>query len=188
MPSIVPPSSYRPLQSLCSPAAHCTAAAYCRCRHSIGIMPPPSIMIAAAVHLALPPRAPLLCWQQLSAAYCVGHCAATVPLLIVIALSSYHPLHRCCPSLLLLSIVIMPPPSIMIATTTTYHPSCPSSHCAASASEAIIRHTLCRLSHSPRPIAHCNHSAIPPPIVPPLLIIAVAIHCNLAAAVHYDCH
>jgi hypothetical protein len=43
------------------------------------------------------------------------------------------------------------------------------------------------LSHC-HPIAHCDHSAILPPIALPLPIIAATIHCNLATAIHCNPH
>jgi hypothetical protein len=83
---------------------------------SIAIMPPPSIMIAAALHLMLSLTAPLLHWQRLSTVYCAVHCATPVPSLIVIALLSRCPVCRhCCPLPLFQSTTILPLPCIMIA-------------------------------------------------------------------------
>ncbi len=95
---------HRPLQLLCHPAAHCAAVTHCRCCHpSQSHRCRPSW---AAKHLVLHPIVLLLHWRQSSGTYCAIYQAAAVPLPIMIALSSRHPLRHHCPSPL--------PPSIMI--------------------------------------------------------------------------
>ncbi len=79
------------------------------------ILLPPSIMIATAVHLVLPPIAPLLHQQQSSATNCAIHCVTAVLLPNAIALPSCHPSRRRCPLPLLPSIAIFLPLSIVIA-------------------------------------------------------------------------
>ncbi len=114
---------------------------------------------------------PHLHWRRSS-------CAAPISLPIAIALLSHRPLCcRCCPLPLPLSIPIMPPLSIVIAAAVhlAWPPIAPLLH---QWGPSIV---------PSRPIAHCNHFAVPPPIAPPLLpITAVSVNCNLAAAIHHN--
>jgi hypothetical protein len=121
---------------------------------SIAIMPPPSIVIAAAIHLALPPIALLLHWQRSSAAHCAAHCVAAILLPITIALLSCRPLCCHCPLPLPPSSVILPPPAIL------HH---------------LLLHRFCISSDCPLPIVP---SIMPPPSHCPLQsLLYPATHC-----------
>jgi hypothetical protein len=188
--SITPPPSHHPSQSLCRPAAHCATIANCRCL-SIAITPPPSIVIATAVHLALPPIVPLLSWRQLSAAHCATRHAAAISLLIVIALPYRHPLRRRCPLPPPPSITILPLLSIMIAA--AVHLALPpivpllhwwqlsATHCAVQCTNAVLLPIVIALP-SCRPLRRRCPLPLPPSIAvtpPSSIVIATSGHLAL---------
>jgi hypothetical protein len=174
MPIAIPSLSRRPLRGRClSPLPPSTV-----------ISPPLSIVIAAAVHLALPPIAPLLHWRQLSAALCAIHCNAAVPLPIAIDLPSRRPLRGRCPSPLPPSIAISPLPCIMIAA--AVHLALPpidwqrlsaahcAIHCAAAVPSPIVINSPFR-----RPLRCRCPSPLPSSIaisLPLSIVIATAVH------------
>jgi hypothetical protein len=173
--------------------------AHCNCTAVLPPIAPPLPIPAAAVNCDLATAVHCDCRCRPS---CVtSHCAASMTTAIV-RHQLCHPLQHRCPiahcNCFAVPLPIATPLTITAASIHRNHaaavhcghhchPCCVAFHCSASALLAIVHRPLCHPSCPRRPIAHCNHSAVLPPIVPLFSITADAVNCNLPTAVQRDC-